>query len=278
MNIVSAILFSFFSLSFRAIFSTADTIHPRKRVVGGSFENIRDHPCVVSIRYYGLHQCGGCLYKTNVVITAGHCLAEGDKKPNEITVHAGSSFRYFPVGSTYGVKNFKVHEKYDSKKIQNDIAIIILDSKVDFDIFISLRSGPIKGGESVSTCGWGKTSGLWPFWPFSMILPFFLRCTDLEIYEYSSCKSLYSKGKVNITESMLCAHGKEKDACVGDSGGPLISTKANELVGIVSFGVGCASSKYPGIYTNISNYVIWINNTITSLQKGNTGVMKLGSD
>lgn len=47
-----------------------------------------------------------------------------------------------------------------------------------------------------------------------------------------------------------------KDACTYDSGGPIvyIGQGENELCGIVSFGISCASPKFPGVYTDV-NYV-----------------------
>jgi len=49
---------------------------------------------------------------------------------------------------------------------------------------------------------------------------------------------------------MFCAGvlGK-KDACTFDSGGPLVYK--NQVCGIVSFGIGCASKRYYGVYTDI---------------------------
>ena len=62
---------------------------------------------------------------------------------------------------------------------------------------------------------------------------------------------------------MFCAGGPGLgiDTCQGDSGGPLVTARSGETyqqIGVVSWGVGCATEGIPGVYTNVRKYNAWI--------------------
>lgn len=89
-----------------------------------------------------------------------------------------------------------------------------------------------------------------------------------------NCLSSY---KTSLLSSQICVGGSEvgdmnKDACHGDSGGPLMyhghrgaSSGLVYLVGVVSSGENCTkirNKQAPGIYTKVGAFLPWILDTI----------------
>lgn len=94
---------------------------------------------------------------------------------------------------------------------------------------------------------------------------------QLPLVNNSRCQEVY-KNKAPIDHKQICAGGSErKDACIGDSGGPLqIPGIINGTVkfiqqGIVSFGLklGCGIKGYPGVYARTVYYMDWILDNIS---------------
>ena len=71
-----------------------------------------------------------------------------------------------------------------------------------------------------------------------------------------------AKHKLNnyINGKHICGYRIGTEACQGDSGGPLVLSETGRWVqvGIVSFGEGCADTRFPGVYTKVDTFLDWI--------------------
>ena len=89
-------------------------------------------------------------------------------------------------------------------------------------------------------CGWGNTVFMGSDYPSE------LHCVNVHYVPSVTCNSNeHYQGA--IQKGMFCAGELMiggKDACQGDSGGP--ATRNGKVVGVVSWGYGCAFPNYPG--------------------------------
>ena len=116
--------------------------------------------------------------------------------------------------------------------------------------------------------GWGRQ---WDEGPFSSQL----EMVELPIISNTECMDWYNRSgsRQFIPEhTFLCAGWEEgaMDACSGDSGGPLVVTRGDgraEVIGIVSWGIGCGVKGRPGVYTRVSQYVPWIESKIKEYEE-----------
>lgn len=108
-------------------------------------------------------------------------------------------------------------------------------------------------GENVTVSGWGVMS------EGEGSISNVLNAVDVPVVTNEECKVAYGQ---RVNQDHVCAGLKQggKDSCQGDSGGPLVRKRGgqSELVGVVSFGYGCAQAGSPGVYTKVSHYIDWI--------------------
>ena len=87
-----------------------------------------------------------------------------------------------------------------------------------------------------------------------------LRKSQVEPVTNSECGGVM--GDERISENMICAGSPGTDTCQGDSGGPLTTRTRDQavfsVIGITSWGDGCARPDTLGVYTRLGRYLGWI--------------------
>ena len=214
------------------------------------------YPFMVSLSSWFGHFCGGSLVRPDWVITAAHCV-QGNS-PNDIDVIIGAhSLNYTPGWETKYVDQIIIHPSYNNNSLDNDYALLHLSSPVTNFEPIQLITDDSHDNEPVmsTVMGWGA---VYSGGQTSNIL------LEVDVPIDDGC-GYYSNS--DITNNMICAgdgNGGE-DSCQGDSGGPLIMTNDEgeyELIGIVSWGYGCADAYYPGVYSKVWSVRDWFFNYI----------------
>ncbi|XP_037806937.1 trypsin beta-like [Lucilia sericata] len=251
---------AFIVLTVVATLAQGSVIKPRVpeldgRIVGGEDTTIDKYPYQVSVRLFGSHICGGSIVNNRVVITAAHCIysflgASSYSVQYGTTVVGGNNN---VVAAERIVKN----ENYDGSAINNDVTLIFLAS----DIPLGATAKPIQLASQVPAAGTPAVVSGWGTLEENGAAASILQQVPVVIVDPAVCQKQYS-GVNEITEAMLCAGVSSggKDACQGDSGGPLVAN--GELVGIVSWGVGCARPDYSGVYSNVAYLSNWIQSNL----------------
>lgn len=204
--------------------------------------------------------CGGTLIAPNVVLGAAHC---GGYIGEEVFV---SGYRF--GSEAFGAIGVKVvaqvrHPNFDSLTMENDFYLYQLEREVfptsntQVTLTLNQNGATPAAGDDLTVLGLGLTSS-------GGSTPDLLRDVVVPAVSNADCGSSQSYGSEFYPDVMLCAGDSGKDSCQGDSGGPIVMRNGNNhvLVGVVSWGLGCAEPNYPGIYARVSSAVSWIESIV----------------
>ncbi|XP_022709731.1 trypsin-1-like isoform X2 [Varroa jacobsoni] len=241
---------------------------PVERIVGGTPVQPGTFPWQVSVRRNGYGICGGAIISPTEIITAAHCVSSVSAERYQILAGA-TDFRNLKNSTQVRrVSEILIHPKYAGLiAVRYDVALLRLDGALDFvgskglvaPICLPRRSYQVKG--DVIITGWGRTK---EGGNTSKVL----NAVTVPVMSDTMCRLYLSRRLVTILfapydgSSMFCAGRFQGgvDSCQGDSGGPAVQTVDGRatLVGIVSWGFGCARMMSPGVYAEVAKFMDFI--------------------
>ncbi|XP_055916953.1 trypsin-1-like [Eupeodes corollae] len=222
------------------------------RIVGGKEINISMCPYQVSVRYSDSHICGGTIISNDTILTAGHC-TDG-QTAESLSIRHGSS--YADYGIKHQVTQIIQHPDFYADYYENDAALLKITPPIKFTrssqpAKLATRRSP-DNAEAI-ICGWGVHQ---EYADTTDLGKKSLRAVTLRVVNRRACQLAYRNFRND--ENQMCAAARNKDNCQGDSGGGLLAKSRREMIGISSWGDGCAKEGKPGVYTSVPGILPFI--------------------
>ncbi|XP_064462880.1 coagulation factor IX-like isoform X2 [Ornithodoros turicata] len=212
--------------------------------------------------------CGCSLITSRWAVTAAHCIPRNASVMPQVAIgghrHRGAASSPAGVPIVLAVR----HPNFTSHNIpfenRHDLALLLLSRDAPQGPRLSLPGQALSFQEGV-VFGWGHVN------PRGQPRPALrLREASIPIVSRDRCEMSLRRP---LGEGVFCAgfeEGYRSDTCAGDSGGPFVVFLRGEevLVGVVSWGEGCARPGKFGVYTKVEKYVRWITEVLQTTKVG----------
>lgn len=248
-------------------------IHRVKRIVHGISTSSLSHPWLVSIYYRGRFTCGGSIISERIIVTTAHCVRKGTVFPSKYEVMIGST--RLGWGVMHDVKKIIPHPEYRKNSVYNDIALVFTKLPMVFTESVQPICLPDKTMNGQTMAGMTATMAGFGTLYYGGPLPDILQETQVRIQNNRECNDVYRQLShriftIGIPPTLICTSSTKDDgvtttdACVGDSGGPLLVTLDGRaiLIGVITFGYKCSEDGYSGVSTTVSHFSTWMSTVI----------------